>query len=382
MKKYILAFCVMALFAGCAYGASGTQGSVFTVSDAALDVNQPTPDAGEEQDAPTVVDANPYPDGNFPPGSFDLGQPETLPIDYNGGPVLTQPVNVYFIWYGNWTDTNTAPILEDLIRGMGASPWWQISGAYFQQPTDIIQDAGYIYSDNRPHTYRSLLVEGGVQLDAGTPDASPEAGDAGVSEPYAMVTTTINYAGSTSVGYPLGNVLADTDITTIVQQATASALPLDANSVYYVLTSADVQESSGFCWSYCGWHQNVTISGVDVKLIYVGDTGSCPQGCSLQDEYQQYGIQTSPNGDWSADSMASVMAHELSESATDPDPNTNIAWMDEFGAELDDKCAWTFGPVYHTAEGSVANVKIGQRDFMIQQNWINAPDGGYCGLHP
>lgn len=380
MRKFMLVLCVFALFVGCAHGVNTTGGSVFTVNDAAPDVE--SVDSGSE-----VADANPYPDGNFPPGSFDLGEPETLPIDYWGGPVLTQPINVYFIWYGNWTDTKTAPILEDLIRGMGTSPWWQISASYFQQPTDIIQDAGIEFGgDNKRHAHRTFLASadgGSPQLDAGVADAAVDSGSDASPEPDGVVSGTVNFVRGISVGYPLGNELGDDDITTIVTQATASALPLDPNGVYFVLTSADVSETSGFCWEYCGWHGNVTINGVDVKLAYIGDTGACTQGCSLQDEYQQYGIQNSPNGDWSADSMASVMAHELSESATDPDVNSNIAWLDEEGDEIADKCAWTFGSVYHTDAGSVANVNIGGRDFMIQQDWVMAgPDGGYCGLHP
>ena len=32
---------------------------------------------------------------------------------------------------------------------------------------------------------------------------------------------------------------------------------------------------------------------------------------------------------------------------------------------------------YATANGSLANMKLGARDFLIQQNWVNA-SGGYC----
>jgi hypothetical protein len=38
--------------------------------------------------------------------------------------------------------------------------------------------------------------------------------------------------------------------------------------------------------------------------------------------------------------MASIIAHELEEAATDPDLN---AWYDRRGMENADKCAWTFG---------------------------------------
>jgi hypothetical protein len=84
----------------------------------------------------------------------------------------------------------------------------------------------------------------------------------------------------------------------------------------------------------------------------------------------------SPNGLPGPDAMASVIAHELEEAATDPDLN---AWYDRRGYENADKCAWTFGTTYTTANGSKANMKLGGLDFLIQRNWVNA-SGGYCAL--
>ena len=74
--------------------------------------------------------------------------------------------------------------------------------------------------------------------------------------------------------------------------------------------------------------------------------------------------------------MASVISHELEETTTDPDLN---AWYDRRGAENADKCAWTFGTTYSVVNGSVANMKLGGLDYLIQRNWVNA-NGGYCAL--
>ena len=56
-----------------------------------------------------------------------------------------------------------------------------------------------------------------------------------------------------------------------------------------------------------------------------------------------------------------------------------IEVWDKSGAENADKCAWTFGPTYQAANGALANMKLGARDFLIQRNWVNAA-GGYCAL--
>jgi len=53
------------------------------------------------------------------------------------------------------------------------------------------------------------------------------------------------------------------------------------------------------------------------------------------------------------------------------------AWYDSRGMENADKCAWTFGATYAAKNGTMANMTLGLRDFLIQQNWVNA-SGGYC----
>lgn len=183
------------------------------------------------------------------------------------------------------------------------------------------------------------------------------------------VTNAVTFAGQTTDAYSQGaSNLSDAQINAVVTRAIANgSLPKDTGGVYFVLTSADVSKS-GFLTQYCGWHTHATISGADIKYAFVGDPGA-NSACSMQ-------TTTSPNGNVGADAMASVVAHELEESTTDPDLN---AWFDQRGYENADKCAWTFGTTYSAANGSRANMHIGGLDFLIQRNWVNA-SGGYCAL--
>jgi hypothetical protein len=107
----------------------------------------------------------------------------------------------------------------------------------------------------------------------------------------------------------------------------------------------------------------------DIKYSFVGDAARCLGSCAIQ--------STSPNGNPGVDGMASVVVHELEEAATDPD--LNAWWSNASGGENADLCAWTFGATYTVANGSKANVKWGARDYMIQQNWVNAA-GGKCAM--
>jgi hypothetical protein len=243
-------------------------------------------------------------------------------ISYHGGPIILGTTNVYFIWYGAWSGNTATTILPDLASNIGGSPYFGINTTYT--------------------------------------DGSGRA-----------VTNSVAYKGSTSDAYSQGKKLADANILAIVDKAiSGGGLPYDGNGVYFVLTSADVSESSGFCSRYCGWHTHGTLSsGANVRYSFIGNADACPTSCEAQ--------TTSPNGNAGADGMASIISHELEESVTDPDGN---AWFDSRGQENADKCAWTFGTTYAASNGSKANMKLGTRDYLIQQNWVNA-SGGFCALH-
>ena len=133
-----------------------------------------------------------------------------------------------------------------------------------------------------------------------------------------FVSNSVHYAGSANDNYSKGKDLFDTNIQDIVTTALNNgSLPKDTNGVYFVLTSRDVNETSGFCSQYCGWHTNGTIDGLDIKYSFVGNSQRCLSSCAAQSK--------GPNGNAGADGMASVIAHELEESVTDPDIN---AWFD------------------------------------------------------
>jgi hypothetical protein len=203
-------------------------------------------------------------------------------ISNHGGPVLTGTVNVYYIWYGNWSGNTATTILTDFANNVGGSPYFNIN------------------------------------------------------KTYTGVTGAVHYAGSTTDSYSQGTSLTDAQIQTVVSSAiTSGRLVKDTNAVYFVLTSSDVTASSGFCTQYCGWHTHGTISGSDIKYSFVGNPDRCPSACADQ--------TVGPNGNAGADGMASIVAHELEEATTDPDLN---AWYDNRGAENADKCAWTFGTTY------------------------------------
>ncbi len=263
--------------------------------------------------------------GSEHPGTVAQSQAAQLPVTYHGGPVMTRGVNVYYIWYGNWTSNSAVQILTDLINSLRGSPWLNIQTTYYQ-------------------------ISGGVKV---------------------PIQNFVALQKSTFDNYSRGKNLNDSAIAAIVQRAiTTGALPLDPMGAYFVLTSTDVAETSGFCTQYCGWHSYMQIGGKKIPYSFVGNAAKCLSACAEQ--------KTSPNGNAGADAMASVIAHELTEIMTDPVFN---GWYDANGNETADKCAWTFGSTYKAPNSSNANVKLGNRNFLIQQNWINSSSGGSCSMH-
>jgi len=261
----------------------------------------------------------------------------TSPINYAGGALIQSPV-IYIIWYGNWNQANGSDtsagqqIVRDFANSIGGSPYFKINQTY-------------------------------------TTTSYPISGD-------------VTFGGETTDAYSRGSRLRDSDILTIINSAISKGLPYglphDANGVYFVLTSSDVNESSGFCRTYCGWHTAGNVTKGHVRYSFVGNANRCLNGCAAQ--------TTSPNGNAGVDGMISVIAHELEEATTDADPRSG--WTDSGGAENADKCAWTFGKTFTTPNGSYANVTLSSpsattRDYLIQRNLAHGVNpgsgiGDYC----
>jgi len=241
----------------------------------------------------------------------------TPPISYHGGPVLATPT-VYLIWYGNWNQNNGSDtitgqqIIRDFVHGLNKSNYYIINASY-GTPTGSVTLSASEYVDNYSH----------------------------------------------------GSRISDSAVQAIVSQAIASGklgLP-NPDGLYFVLTSSDVAERSGFCSKYCGWHTSGTISFTNIKYSFVGNASRCLSACAAQ--------TTGPNGNAGVDGMVSVIAHELEETNTDPNPTSG--WADSRGSENGDKCAWTFGSLLSGPANAQYNMTLPTqsnrtRNYLVQRN--------------
>jgi hypothetical protein len=278
-------------------------------------VRDPLPQFQHQPDA--AIDAAPNPYSVVQDG-----------IQYHGGPVMTGQKDVYLIWYGDWTGNKAQSILPALVTNLNGSKYFNINTTY------------------------------------------TNGGGTKVSNAVGLILQVAD-------NYSKGKSLTDADIVTIVNKSIVpnGLLPLDPNGVYFVLTSSDVNETSGFCTSYCGWHNHTTISSTDVKYAFVGNGDRCPSACEAQ--------AISPNGNPGADGMTSILSHELEETATDPD--LSAWWQNSTGEENADKCAWKFGSEKTLPSGAKYNMTMGGVHYLIQENWVNAVNTktgakGYCAV--
>lgn len=263
-------------------------------------------------------------------------------IQYNGGPILDDAsgVNVYFIWYGEWCrNVDAKRVLENFITHLGGTPYFGIDTTYYSLTTGA--------------------------------NGEPQIKD--------RVVNAVHYRGSAEDHYSQGSSLTGHQVYLAVADSILSGrLPADHNGVYFLLTSPDVYET-GFGTRNCGWHSSSVssalprVDGIDLHYAFVGDADPQYAAECIWD------YQTPLSGNLGADGMANIIAHELSESVTDPDGN---AWVNPNKQENADLCAWTFGTAYHSgtaADPYPPNIRLNSVPYLIQQLWVNA-DGGSCTL--
>jgi len=235
-------------------------------------------------------------------------------IYHTGGAVMTGQTTLYNIFFGSLS-TTTINQINYLSSNLGGSAWYNIQNSYYDG------------SGNRvPNNIKS----------------------------YSVYVTN-------SAGFTATDAVIQSKISALI---TAGTLPRDVNGIYMVYFGSGVS-LSGMCTSFCGYHTYFSNSGVYLKYALVGDGSLCGGSCGSFSSGP-------PNGDLASDLMASVAAHEIVEVVSDPLLN---AWYDASGWENADKCAWNFGS--YLSGYSNANVMIGTKPFLLQQNWVV---GSGCAL--
>jgi hypothetical protein len=289
-------------------------------------------------------------------------------LTYHGGPVMVGPINIYYIFYGEWVQANPAsgPILVDLARHLGNSAYHAQSLAYFQ-----LAQKGKTAQNNSQ-----------------------------------SLSHTVNYAGSYYINSNhslfVSDKLNDEQISSIISNSIEAKPPgwpaePDPNGVYFFLLSVEVNATSGYCSDYCAYHNAMHLPAfpaTSVKFAVVGNPASCPAQCAYVRKLP------TPNGDWAVDALVPTLLNQLYKILTDPEPRHD-AWVktrgEKAGYETADLCALSFNSTQKDfATGARFNVEVGPRKYFLNGQFVpeiswpqlakyptnKVPVTGYCGIGP
>jgi hypothetical protein len=277
-----------------------------------------------------------------------LGGPSNAsgkPLEYHGGPVMAANTNYAIYWdpgapaYPSGYQTGLNRYFEDVAHD---------SGGVMNTDSVLTQ-----YGDSASEFANYNSHFGGALVDS---DAYPASGCA---------EATI--------------CLTDEQLRSELQAfVKANKLPIDLQHEYFLLTPPGVEscfEAAGHECSagtknakYCAYHGFISVSGA--VLVYANDPYVAGLGCDPGEEH--------PNENVSDATIAGGLAHEHSESVTDPQLN---AWFDSKQLEVGDKCrtfktATEFGePLGKAPDGSNYNQVIDASLYWYQQEWSNAAGG-------
>ncbi len=262
-------------------------------------------------------------------------------ISYHGGPVLQAKTNVVSVYWASspiytggpsagttGAGTSDGSLVGFFLRNIGGSAYYGINSSY--------RDGAGVAINN-------------------------------------IVNYTSFWANNASVPAN-GASVTDAQMVAMLQSGFDSGkIPYDASTLYAIFSAGTVNLGGGFGTQYCAYHTHgtVTIGGVAKTVLFAAMpyNNAYPSGCTS-------GLGAA-NGDPGADYEVNTLVHEIEETTTDMMGN---AWFDNRGYENADKCAWTWGTTFTTASGGKANITIGGKSFLVQQNWQNAGSGG-CVLH-
>jgi hypothetical protein len=264
---------------------------------------------------------------------------------YHNGPVRTGIQDVYIIFYGCWQtaqcgpydggDLTTMTVLFDFLSTVGGTPYMAINSTY----TDI--------SGQQASPW---LVFGGWVVD----NSYAHGSDLSKSDIEAILNDHIGDPGG------------QTD------------LPSDPQGIYIIATTADIASTAtGFCTpGVPPFHDDYLLYGSNrTPYIFLGNPNRCPSVAG--GHYLSVGGIT-PNGSYPGDVMVNNLAHALNGLMTNP---YDTGWYDRYGLENADKCTGLYGTTYTAANGAWANIHLGQRDFLLEENWVNDRKGR-CAMYP
>lgn len=246
-----------------------------------------------------------------------------IPLMYNGGPVEAVGSKNFLIFWeptGSTVASNYNATLQQFFGDVGGSTLYGIASQYYQSTPTGNQNI------------LNLASVGGTWTD--------------------------------TTAYPSSS-LQDSDVQNEVTKAIkANNWPTGIGDEYFVYLAKGENECMGSSCSfstYCAYHGEFASGSSTVLYAAMPYAGTDLSGCGIQT-----GAGT-PNGP-DTDAEISIASHELMETVTDPLLN---AWYDSTGAEIGDKCAYTYG----STGSNGADLTVNGHPYIVQEEFDNSSLG-------
>ena len=278
--------------------------------------NYPTP---EPSAAPSLKSSAPSTVPSYSPSFTDLS--------YHNGSVMTGVVNLYNIYFGDFTSTPsdrpTPGLVDYFSQHIGNTSWFDTFSVFYEE-------------------------KNGVRIPA--------------------ASSSVLKASSRCNGVGKGLSIGMNDVISCIVSSFSNGVP-DPNGIYAVIFRGDFTwNSDGLTWNtapgsdFCGFHSTFVhstneFSTASVKFFVVGDPsiekGNLNMGCIVTP------LPTA-NGNIGADNLLTTYAHEIAECITNyNDDGWHIGQL-----ETADLCNVEFGTK------SNSNIIVGNKKFLIQQLYI------------
>ncbi|KAG0168326.1 hypothetical protein DFQ28_004986 [Apophysomyces sp. BC1034] len=256
-----------------------------------------------------------------------------------GGKVLSDQVNVYAIFYGDWksspADQNTVLTFVDRVS---STPWYNTCkyhcGSFRQAGLLFFLGAVKEYTGNDGKTVGSLHL-----------------------------AAALTDSGSHGLNLTDNNTHKQIVIDAVNSGYLSADNQLDGSGIYVIFAAKDVKDA-GFCTSHCGYNSYSD----QFQYMYIGYPGQCPQSC-----IPSINNATSPNNNPAVDTIITIFSHELQDILTDPRDNSWIIKAGQSTFELGDFCSgkgvtqeqW-FGNVSQQDKAGYYNLAIDNNKYLVQ----------------
>ncbi|KAI7857731.1 phosphate-induced protein 1 [Circinella umbellata] len=237
-----------------------------------------------------------------------------------GGKVLDNEVNVYIVFYGNWTQSqDEQTTFMNFIDGVSSTQWF----------TTLKQYTG---------------------LDGTVPGS-------------LNVAAAVNDGGSRGLKFTDTNIHKQIILDAVNSGYLSPTNQIDPNGVYVLFAGNDVSDSE-FCTANCGYNGHSD----QFQYMFIGYPGTCAEYCIPPMIHDR-----SPNETPSIDAAVTIFSHEIQDLLSDP---RNDAWMIQQNGttiELGDFCAGSkvpdgewYGTVTTDENNATYNLEVGNQKFLVQ----------------